>query len=86
MSSIKIAYHSLIGKCPLFILNDKDVSDGAKSILDINPILPLCDPLVILTFNTLWFIGNICKVVPLHSPELMSKFHNNITDALILKL
>ena len=29
-------------------------------------------------------IGNICKVVPLHSPELMSKFLNNITDALIL--
>ena len=79
-----IAKHSLIVNCLLFILNGKDVSDGVKSILGINPILPICDPLVILTFNTLWFIDNICQVVPLHSPELMSKFLNNITDALIL--
>ena len=86
MSSINIAKHSVIGNCPLIILNDKDVSDGVKSIFGINPIIPICDPLVILTYNTLWFIGNICKVVPLYSPELMSKFHNNITDALILKL
>ena len=61
-----IAKHSLIGNCLLFILNGKDVSDGVKSILGINPIFPICDP------NTLWFIDNICKVVPLHSPELMS--------------
>ena len=55
-----------------------------KSILGINPIFSIRDPLVVLTFNTLWFIDNIYKVVPLHSPELMSKFLNNITDAFIL--
>ena len=27
---------------------------------------------------------NICKVVPLYSPELMSEFLNNMSDALIL--
>ena len=57
---------------------------GVKSILGINPIFPICDPLVILPFNTLRCIDNICKVVPLRSPELMSKFLNNITDAFIL--
>ena len=79
-----IAKHSLIVNCLLFILNGKDVSDEVKSVLGINPIFPIRDPLVVLTFNTLWFIDNIYKVVPLHSPEFISKFLNNITDAFIL--
>ena len=44
-----------IGNCLLFILNGKDVSDGVKSILGMNPIFPICDPFVIFTLNTLWF-------------------------------
>ena len=48
MSSINIAKHSVIGNCPLMILNNKDVSDGVKSIFGINPIIPICDPLEIL--------------------------------------
>ena len=81
---IVIAKHSPIGNFLLFILNGKDVSDGVKPILGINPIFPICDPLVSFTLNTLWFIDNICKVVPLQSPEFLSKFFNNITDAFIL--
>ena len=65
--------HSPIGNFLLFILNGKDVSDGVKPILGINPIFPICDPLVSFTLNTLRFIDNICKVVPLQSPEFMSK-------------
>ena len=46
-------------------MNGKDVSNGVKLILGINPIFPICDPLVSFTLNTLWFIDNICKVIPL---------------------
>ena len=51
-----------------FHSDDDDDTDGVKSNLDINPIFLICGPLVILTFNTLWFIENICNVVPLHNP------------------
>ena len=36
-------------------MNGKDVSNGVKLILGINPIFPICDPFVILTFNLYYY-------------------------------
>ena len=49
-------------------------------LMESNPIFLICELLVILTFNTSWFIDNICNVVLLLTAELMFKFFNNITD------
>ena len=49
-------------------------------LMESNPIFLICELLVILTFNTSWFIDNICNVVLLLTAELMSKFFNNISD------
>ena len=65
--------------CLLFTLEGKDNSDGVKSILVISPIFPICDPFIIWTFYTSWFMI-IFTVVSSHNHELMSKYLNDITD------
>ena len=37
----------------LFILKGSDDSDGVKSILEMSPMFPFCDPFIISTLNTL---------------------------------
>ena len=49
-------------------------------LMESNPIFLISELLVILTFNTSWFIDNICNVVLLLTAELMSKFFNNMSD------
>ena len=76
---IVIAKYNLIGYCLLYSLNGKSECDGDNSILEINTQSPMCVPLVMWTLNILVVLEIIFIVVPLHNPEIASKFLNNST-------